>query len=117
MTHRRRGDELRAPRSPKVAKSSRLRRLVRWVFVNRRTGGITVVQWPNVALWSYAALSFVEHAIGERDTGQQALHIVSAVALVVWAADELIRGVNPFRQTLGLVVLLATIVYGARSAL
>ena len=97
--------------------SSSLRRLVRWVFVNRRTGGITVAQWPSVALWSYAALSFVGHVTGERDTTQRALHVVSVVALVVWAADELIRGVNPFRRTLGLVVLLATIVYGAGSAL
>jgi hypothetical protein len=37
--------------------SSRLRRIARWTFVNRRTGGVTVAQCPNVALWVFIALS------------------------------------------------------------
>ena len=32
---------------------------------------------------------------------------VGSVALVVWALDELLRGVNPFRRALGAVVLAA----------
>jgi hypothetical protein len=30
--------------------STRSRRIVRWLFINRRTDGITIAQWPNVAL-------------------------------------------------------------------
>jgi hypothetical protein len=100
-----------------MTKSSGLRRFIRWVFVNRRTGRITVAQWPNIALWSYAALSFVGHVDGVNGTAQQALQLGSVVALVVWAADELIRGVNPFRRILGVVVLLATTIYGAHTTL
>jgi hypothetical protein len=44
-----------------------------------------------------------------KGTSHTTLRLLSVVALLVWAADELIRGVNPFRRILGLVVLLATI--------
>lgn len=33
------------------------------------------------------------------------LDVIGAFALFVWAADELIRGVNPFRRLLGAFVL------------
>jgi hypothetical protein len=39
-------DEAIAPRTG----SSKCRRIVRWMFVNRLTGGVTIAQWPNVAL-------------------------------------------------------------------
>jgi len=32
---------------------------------------------------------------------------VGTGALIVWAADEIVRGVNPFRRALGTVVLAA----------
>jgi type IV secretory pathway VirB2 component (pilin) len=35
--------------------------------------------------------------------------IVATIALAVWAADELIRGVNPFRRVLGAVVLVGIV--------
>jgi hypothetical protein len=79
------------------------------MFVNRRTGGITVAQWPNVAL-----SVFIITVIGrqfDRTSGpfHDFLVVLGTAALVVWALDELIRGVNPFRRLLGLVVLLATL--------
>jgi hypothetical protein len=33
------------------------------------------------------------------------LDVIGSFALFVWAADELIRGVNPFRRLLGAFVL------------
>jgi hypothetical protein len=99
-----------------MTKSSSLRRIIRWAFLNRRTGGITVAQWPNVALWSFAALSVVVQVNTERGTAQPVLQFASRLAFVVWAVDELVRGANPFRRTLGLVVLLASIVNGTHSA-
>jgi hypothetical protein len=89
--------------------SSTIRRIVRWMFVNRRTGGITVAQWPNVALSVFIALSVARRLNIAKGTPQTALRLLSIVAILVWAADELIRGVNPFRRILGLGVLLATI--------
>jgi hypothetical protein len=35
--------------------------------------------------------------------------VLADVALLVWAGGELVRGVNPFRRILGLVVIVATI--------
>jgi hypothetical protein len=39
-----------------------------------------------------------------------ALDVIADVALVYWAGDELIRGVNPFRRMLGAAVLAAAMV-------
>jgi hypothetical protein len=88
---------------------SQFRRIVRWMFVNRRTGGVTVAQWPNVALSVFIALSVARRLNIAKGTPQTSLRLLSAVAILVWAADELIRGVNPFRKILGLGVLLVTI--------
>jgi len=79
------------------------------MFVNRRTGHLTVAQWPNLALSVFIALSIAQRLNIANGTSQTTLRLLSVVALLVWATDELVRGVNPFRRLLGLVVLLATI--------
>jgi hypothetical protein len=78
------------------------------MFVNRRTGGITVAQWPNVALSVSIALSTARRLNIQKGTPETPLRDLSVVATIVWAVDELVRGVNPFRRILGLVVLLTT---------
>jgi hypothetical protein len=82
---------------------------LRWLFVNRTTGAITVAQWPNAALWTFIVGSVV-HRFGFRHgwTGG-AVRVVTVVALCVWAVDEMARGVNPFRRLLGAVVLGLTV--------
>jgi hypothetical protein len=89
--------------------SSKSRRVVRWMFVNRRTGGITVAQWPNIALSLFIALAIAQRLHIAQGTPQTSLRLISVVAILVWAAGELIHGVNPSRRVLGLGVLLATI--------
>lgn len=79
------------------------------MFINRRTGGVTVAQWPNFALGVFLAVSLARrfhHAVGPLET---ALRILGTVALIAWASDEIVRGVNPFRRILGTGVLAATI--------
>jgi hypothetical protein len=78
------------------------------MFVNPPTGGITVAQWSNVALSVFAAWSIVRRFNIPKGTPETTLRVLSAVALLVWAVDELVWGVNPFRRILGLLVLLAT---------
>jgi hypothetical protein len=39
------------------------------------------------------------------------LRVLGLVALIVWALDELVRGVNPFRRILGGAVLVATVAH------
>jgi hypothetical protein len=85
-------------------------RAVRWLFVSRRTGRLTVAQWPNLPLGVFllaAAASRIFHPSGG---GATFLRTLGAVALVVWALDEVLRGVNPFRRFLGGAVLVATVV-------
>jgi hypothetical protein len=78
------------------------------MFVNRRTGGLTVAQWPNVALSVSIALSIARRFNIPKGTPKTTLGVLSAMVTIVWAVDELVRGVNPFRRMLGFVVLLTT---------
>ena len=79
--------------------------IVDWLFRNRQTGGITIVQAPNwtLALWlvTTAALRIGDPHGRLRD----ALSLVGTLALLAWSVDELVRGVNPFRRILGGLVL------------
>ena len=95
-------------RSRKGAAARNFDEALRWMFVNRRTGGLTVAQWPNVALSVSIALSIARRFNIPKGTPETALGVLSAVATIVWAVDELVRGVNPFRRILGVVVLLTT---------
>jgi hypothetical protein len=82
---------------------------VNWLFRNRRTGEITVAQRPNAPLAIWLVATIVGLAFDPTGGFGTALTIVGRGALIVWAADELLRGVNPFRRILGAVVLAATI--------
>jgi hypothetical protein len=78
-----------------------------WLFRSREDGRTTLAQRPNLplALWMGAtALRWLLHPDGRWRT---ALDVVAAAALLVWAVDEVVRGVNPFRRMLGGGVLLA----------
>jgi hypothetical protein len=86
-----------------------IRRALRWMLLNRRTGRITVAQWPNVALSVFIVLTLASHLVQPRGGTEHLLRVSADVALFVWALDEVVRGVNPFRRILGLVVIGATI--------
>jgi hypothetical protein len=84
-------------------------RAVRWMLLNRKTGRLTVAQWPNISLSVFIVLTLLAHIFHPRGAVNDLIHVVADVALMVWAADELIRGVNPFRRILGFAVMMATI--------
>jgi hypothetical protein len=92
----------------------RLPRPLVWLFRNRDTGRLTVVQWPNTPL----AIYLIGRAIGiVLPSGSAVGTVVAAVAsaaLAVWAVLEMARGVNPFRRGLGSVVLLLLVVAALR---
>ena len=79
-----------------------------WWF--RTSDGRCVVgQLPNPALgvWMAAAV------LGWFELSSRRAAVVDGVragALLVWALDEVVRGVNPFRRLLGAVVLTAQLV-------
>jgi hypothetical protein len=84
--------------------------VIDWLFRSRRTGRMTIIQVPNVPLALFAIawlLRRFAHPSGALDT---ALAAVATVALVVWAGDEILRGVNPWRRLLGAAVLVLQVV-------
>lgn len=81
-----------------------------WLFRNRRTGGITIGQWPNVPLWIFIVASAATRLLRPEGNVASALAAVATLALAWWSVDEIVRGVNPFRRVLGGAVL-AGIVY------
>jgi hypothetical protein len=49
----------------------------------------------------------VDGLFRNRQTGEITIAQAPSGALIIWAGDELIRGVNPFRRMVGTVVLIA----------
>lgn len=82
-----------------------LRGLVDWFFRDPRTGRIVVGQFPNAPLWIFAAAAAVEWLAQPAGTAGTLVRIVKVASLVVWAADEVLRGVNPWRRCLGAAML------------
>lgn len=78
---------------------------VDWFLRSRVTGRITVAQWPNWSLATWLVTSLVLRLAHPHGAARTALTVVATGALVVWAVDEVLRGVNPFRRLLGAVVL------------
>src|ERR1035437_4254283 len=79
--------------------------IVSWMFRSRTTGRITLAQLPNwlLAVWLLAsAVMWLGHPQG---WVHAVLLVLASAALALWAGDEVLRGVNPFRRLLGLAVL------------
>jgi hypothetical protein len=87
-----------------------MKRAFDWLFRNRRTNRITIVQFPNVPLWIFIVASVVRRFGHPHGTFGTIVGVVAAGSLLFWAGDEIVRGVNPFRRILGAVVLVATVI-------
>ena len=82
-----------------------VRRFFDWFFRSRETGAITVAQWPNLLLWIVivaGALLWIWPSAGRLSI---TLTIVLKGGLILWGADEILRGVNPWRRCLGAAVV------------
>lgn len=82
-----------------------VRRVADWWFRSRETGRITVAQWPNLSFGIFLVAWALRKVLDPTGTLDTVLAVVAGAALVWWALDELIRGVNPFRRVLGGAVL------------
>lgn len=85
-------------------------RFVNWLFRDRTTGSITVAQFPNWSLSTWIVATVVDRVVKPQGTTGSVVHVVAVASLLVWAADEVVRGVNPFRRILGAVVGIITLV-------
>ena len=80
-------------------------RLLQWFFRNRETGAVTIAQAPNLILWVVILASILVWLWPLPGRLAVALDVVVKAGLVVWAVDEVFRGVNPWRRCLGTAVL------------
>ena len=83
-----------------------VRRLLLWCFRNRETGAITIAQTPNLPLGIFlvsTAILWLSHPTGTISTVAK---VVATGSLIIWALDEVVRGVNPWRRFLGVAVLI-----------
>jgi hypothetical protein len=74
-------------------------------FRDPGTGRVVVVQWPNLPLWIWLAVTFAKLVLAPGGAVGQALSVVGTLSLIVWAVLEVARGQSPFRRVLGGLVL------------
>jgi hypothetical protein len=84
--------------------------MLEWAFRNRRTVRFTIGQRPNLALGLFLVTSVTRWLLRPAGGVGRAVNAVAISALVWWAADEVLRGVNPWRRFLGAGVLTLTVV-------
>jgi len=89
---------------------SGLRSVVDWLFRSRTTGRITIAQFPNAALGLFLFASLLRSLFDPTGWFGTAVRVLATGALVWWAVDELVRGVNPWRRLLGGAVLTGQVV-------
>lgn len=77
---------------------------VNWMFADRETGRLVIAQFPNAPLWIFLGVVLVRFVASPTGAWGIALGLIADLALLWWAGDELIRGVNPWRRILGTVV-------------
>ena len=90
------------------ASKTHRRSAVRWFFRDRQSGRTVIVQRPNIPLLAW----FVATALGWflHGTAHTIVNGLGALVLVIWAGLEVVRGVNPWRRTLGAAVLVLMLV-------
>ena len=83
--------------------------MISWLFRSRETGKMTVAQLPNAPLIVFLVAVAVRWIFHPSGTVGAVVSVVAAVALIIWAGDEIIRGVNPWRRILGGGIFVFTI--------
>ncbi|MDF0492070.1 hypothetical protein [Bradyrhizobium yuanmingense] len=82
-----------------------MRRFLDWFFRSRETGAITIAQWPNLILWIVIVAGLLLWIWPSAGRASVVLTIAFKGGLMIWGADEIIRGVNPWRRCLGAAVV------------
>jgi hypothetical protein len=78
---------------------------LRWWLQNRETGQLTVAQFPNWPLFAIAAAAAIRWLSAPGEPIHDGAGFVTTALWLYWGADELVRGVNPWRRSLGCAVI------------
>jgi hypothetical protein len=87
-----------------------LREFIDWYFTDRRTGRILVAHIPNVPILLWMGTVLARQLVESGSELHVLLEWAGSITLGWWAVDELIRGVNPWRRTLGIGGCIAVVV-------
>lgn len=90
-----------------VGEAPPVRRAFDWSFRSRTDGQIVIAQLPNLSLWIFIVARVVGAFLDAGTSPAATAQVVATLAIVWWATDELVRGVNPWRRFLGAAVLVA----------
>lgn len=82
--------------------AGKLRSIVDWWFRDRTTGKILVAHLPNLPLLLWMATVVARWFVAPDSGVNAVLEWAGSATLGWWAVDELVRGENPWRRTLGL---------------
>lgn len=77
----------------------------RWWFEHRESGEITIAQFPNWPLWCIGIGWLLQWPLADGSTPHDVVGWLIRGLWLVWGADELARGVNPWRRLLGAAVV------------
>ena len=86
-----------------------MKRAFDWFFRDRTTGAIVIGQFPNWSLWTWFATLLIRLVLRPTGPVGDVVQWIGTLALLWWAGDEIVRGVNPWRRTLGTVVAAFTV--------
>jgi hypothetical protein len=78
-------------------------------FFQDDQGNVVIAQPPNIPITVWA-ISSVLKLVANNGNLYSSLDAISFGSLFVWSLMEIFQGASAFRRTLGLVVLIATIV-------
>jgi len=78
-------------------------------FWHDKHGHFVAWQKPNVFLWVWIAATVVS-IIMSTNSLERGISFIGGIAILIWAALELFRGVDYFRRTLGFCVILLFLV-------
>ena len=81
-------------------RKANIRKVLQWFFRSRKTGVITIAQAPNLLLW----IAIVTGILLWLRPSSFVLIVAFRGGLLIWAGDEIVRGVNPWRRCLGSAV-------------
>jgi len=77
----------------------------RWWFESRETGRVTFAQFPNWPLFAIGAGLLARLIVNESSWVYGVAGGAITALWLFWGADELFRGVNPWRRLLGALVV------------
>lgn len=78
---------------------------LRWFFEDRTTGRIVIAQAPNLWLWLFIAAFAASYVVTTVGSVNVIVRIVEYGGFAIWAVDEVVRGVNPWRKLIGVATI------------